>query len=100
MSNEIQKARDVLAKWRAEATPGPLVYDRGDLISQHPEHDGVAAYVSRNDARLIVGTAGNPELLDAIDEMLGDVSANPLYPSHHAERIAAGIIAADERMRA
>ncbi|PYY59983.1 hypothetical protein DEJ17_06335 [Curtobacterium sp. MCSS17_011] len=51
--------------------------------------------------RLIVGTAGNPELLDAIDGLLE--AAERYTPGTfrvRAERIAAAIIAADERMSA
>jgi hypothetical protein len=84
--SDIQQARDVLAKWR-DAEPldiamfGPL------------------------DEPLIVGTAGNPDLLDAIDAMLREASADiaqygnqpdGLWSGH--KRIAAAIIAADERM--
>lgn len=84
--SDIQKARDVLAKWRANAMVGGVV---------------------RTDLRLIVGTASKPDLLDAIDDCLylaeqaikrsvGNRSAVVTV----AERVAAAIIAADERMSA
>lgn len=84
---DIQKARDVLAKWREAANQG----------------DPDAWVADTNDAHLIVGTAGNPELLDAIDYLL---EAATIHESRsnwsgaipHAERIAAAILAADERM--
>jgi uncharacterized protein YjlB len=99
--NSIQQARDVLAKWRD-----------GDVLLWHCDEHGTvldstgAAVVigaTEGDARLIVGTAGNPELLDAIDLLL---EAGVIHESRghysgstpHAERIAAAVIAADERM--
>lgn len=48
-----------------------------------------------------VGTAGNPELLDAIDQMLADskyFQFAVLVP--FAESIAAAILAADQRINA
>jgi len=84
--NDIQQARDVLAKWREKAA-GTVTY-HGD------------------NRELIVGTAGNPDLWDAIDAMFGSVldwadvvDGEVIYPEH-IERIAAAIIAADERMSA
>jgi hypothetical protein len=72
---DIQQARDVLAKWR-DAEPldiamfGPL------------------------DEPLIVGTAGNPDLLDAIDGVLEAYIGRGC--TYHP--LAAAIIAADKRV--
>jgi hypothetical protein len=104
-SSIIQDARDVLAKWR----------DNDVLLWHYDEHGTVldstgAAVVigaTEGDARLIVGTAGNPELLDAIDTLLTAVVAYG-YPADPYERgvsevarnIAAAILAANERMSA
>lgn len=84
---DIQRARDVLAKWRADGSEFKL---QGGLVP------------------LIAGLGGNPELLDALDGLLAqeqrrrtsmhDNMSHEL--SHHATRIAAAIIAADERMNA
>lgn len=82
--SDIQKARDVLKKWRDSepldiATFGPL------------------------DEPLIVGTAGDPDLLDAIDMMLGVAiieAGKNMHFDHVAKRIATAILAADERMSA
>ncbi|KTR02102.1 hypothetical protein NS184_16810 [Curtobacterium luteum] len=54
-----------------------------------------------SDAHLIVGTAGNPDLLDAIDAFLERVTVNlrENWAEMYARRIAAAIIAADERMQ-
>lgn len=100
---DIQKARDVLAKWRDEAaSPLPwtlddetgAVDDAGDVIVGLASREVAgSAYLYPGDDRLIVGTAGNPDLLDAIDELLA------VRPSH-AHFVAAAIIAADERMSA
>jgi len=98
--SDIQDARDVLAKWR----------DNDVLLWHYDEHGTVldstgAAVVigaTEGDARLIVGTAGNPELLAAIDGMLGLASTGfggGAYQSR-SETIAAAIIAANERMSA
>lgn len=102
MSTDIRRARDVIAKWRDSATPGQWE-DYGAYIA-------VPGYVVANgtarDVPLIVGTAGNPDLLDAIDKMLAsaDRSAPTTEWGDHGlriagQRIAAAIIAADERMR-
>jgi hypothetical protein len=81
---DIQQARDILTKWRENA-------NIGWAMSRH--------------APLIVGTAGNPDLLDAWDGLLGIFENEPktaplLWPELWVEvqRIAAAIIAADERM--
>ena len=117
MSSIIQDARDVLAKWREKA-PSPLPWaiesDGRDSITVDANRDDIVQLSSRevsswaslddDDARLIVGTAGNPELLDAIDRWLergafwatqdGSMSGLP----EPTRAIAAAIIAADERM--
>lgn len=125
MSN-IQEARSVLKKWRANVKQGvwrkledvEWPADDGEMVKQAAigtdsgpltwdDHGGDV--FTPEDARLIVGMAGNPELLDAIDAMLRMASA---YPGLQwvdgdayrflsaADRIAAAIIAADERMSA
>jgi hypothetical protein len=120
-TNVIQRARDVLAKWREKAAPGPWEINEPlsklnrspDCVSIDTADDvddprNVTYYIPRWEAPLIVGTAGNPELLETLDGMLAaeqrrrasmhDNLSHDL--SHHAERIAAAIIAADERMNA
>lgn len=126
--NEIQKARDVLAKWRKSQAwfPGPwairneqpgranwsdVIFDKhGDSLFTHDEEGGDEfspthdAGTDPTVAMLIVGTAGNPDLLDAIDAMLRIADtrmARREEPAFilHADRIAAAIIAADERMQ-
>lgn len=117
----IQDARDVLAKWRERATQGPwsvidgvysqdgMTYDGSQIEAEHEmvamdHHDldcGPVAPLGYSDARLIVGTAGNPDLLDAIDAMFATyLAAHSIGPTYRrdTEHIAAAIIAADERM--
>jgi len=91
----IQDAREALAKWRDGSTPGPWE-DYGGYVA-------VPGYVIANgterDIPLIVGTAGNPELLDVIDRMLqGEADAD--IPDPYIFDLAAAILAADERMSA
>lgn len=105
----IQQARDALTKWR----------DNDVLLWHYDEHGTVldstgAAVVigaTEGDARLIVGTAGNPELLDAIDDMLAaTIAAYEAWGNRvgrltvdstgRVARLAAAIIAADKRMSA
>lgn len=106
---DIQKARDALAKWRDGSTPGPWeVSSTGnELRARDPWNGfllGTWANASGADQSLIVGTAGNPALLDAIDGLLTHVWKYPAWTNGHmrayAGRIAAAIIAADERMSA
>lgn len=104
---DIQRARNVLAKWREQATGGTWEHhENGVILVNDYIQSGdttIAEYLFTPDARLIVGTAGNPELLDAIDGMLELVAVytragvSPITRTH-AERIAAVIVAADERM--
>jgi hypothetical protein len=69
----------------------PDRFDNMDLdIASIKESDG--------DARLIVGTAGNPDLLDAINDALDMADALDGTAYGVAERLADAIIAADERM--
>jgi hypothetical protein len=114
---DIQRARDVLAKWRE------LIYDTeweidtnlpfsselvGLFVPADKEYavkfeDGRAPHVSV--ARLIVGTAGNPDLLDAIDGLLAEaLRVQEGWPTAPRVKdtvpLAAAIIAADERMSA
>lgn len=137
--NDIQKARDVLARWRAEAQIGQWNLDgpdyqffgqrdgdyvNADIISAGDNRVAVAAMhtpLTANqpsclaasdqfhaDARLIVGTAGNPELLDAIDgqlayainlESTGWDGPGIRQIMREAKRMARTIVAADERMK-
>jgi hypothetical protein len=109
MSADIQQARDVLAKWRSEATEGTWEHhEDGIVLVNDFVHSGdttIAEDLFTPDARLIIGTAGNPDLLDAIDYLL---EAATIHESRnqwsgsvpHAERLAAAVIAADERMSA
>jgi hypothetical protein len=106
--NDIQKARDVLAKWRKAQTPAPWQVKAdwtGDAAEFGTAEENPLGWTNHPvDARLIVGTAGNPDLLDAIDAMfdymapLGRTVPTPLV--RHLEGIAAAIISADERMSA
>lgn len=128
---EIQQARDVLEKWRERATEAPwrvidgvysqegMTYDGSQIEAEHEmvamDHQdldcGPVAPLGYADARLIVGTAGNPELLDAIDWLLAATVASyeawgnrvgqyTVDKDGHAARIAAAIVAADEQMSA
>lgn len=99
--SDIQKARDVLAKW-GEAADKEAFEALLDA-DQDPEA-GYWDYAKPNPgAHLIFGTAGNPDLLDAIDVMLGVAiieAGKNMHFDHVAERIAAAILSADERMSA
>lgn len=110
---DIQKARDVLAKWRKQAPVGPWrVTEQGFADQRGHEHIQAPYYDLKIDpmvAALIVGTAGNPDLLDAIDALLAEaltvamvepVTVATLVVQNIAATIAAAIIAADERMSA
>lgn len=114
-SSIIQDARDVLANWREETTAGPWSREEMPETGENRvirEFEFFGAQIEevapggvhREDARLIVGTAGNPELLDAWDGMLAQVElireVCPAVLVAYAERIAAAIVAADERMSA
>jgi len=119
-SSIIQQARDVLAKWRKESTAGPWrvsTYGHGGQfidvvqpVENQPDFDPdrfdnmdtdiASIKESAGDARLIVGTAGNPDLLDALDGLL--ITAERYDTGNGlriwSDRIAAAIIAANERM--
>ncbi|UXZ57056.1 hypothetical protein [Curtobacterium sp. Arg-1] len=110
---DIQQARDVLAKWREDATAGQWVVDldRGesfgavdtpDVYSESNADSVVlpAGTVAEHDIPLIVGTAGNPDLLDAIDRVLrlADIEGGAFHDA--AAPFAAAILSADERMSA
>lgn len=92
--SEIQQARAVLAKWRDGTTEGPWE-DRGNYIAA-PGY--VVASTIPGDNALIVGTAGNPDLLDAIDKVMADASGALPATQFYAHILATAIIAADERM--
>ena len=98
----IQKARDVLAKWRGHALTGNWSIIPLPLSHNFDMVDGSMVYAANTDdgtaARLIVGTAGNPDLLDALDELLRLEAAveqrgGPVFAN--TKRIAAAIIAAE-----
>ncbi|MBK0296523.1 hypothetical protein IAE22_31365, partial [Bacillus sp. S34] len=97
--NDIQKARDVLKKWRAESLTQHWLTSIDDpALESMPNGERALQFGSfaLGDARLIVGTAGNPELLDAIDGMLAVYGTLPV---HHVpitvQHIATAIISAD-----
>lgn len=109
---DIQAARDVITKWRDKAAPGPwevnepigrlnrhLDWVSIDTADEVEDPRNVTYEIPRWEAPLIIGTAGNPELLDAIDELLALYVTYPgEWPTPTVKRIAAAIIAADERM--
>lgn len=103
MATDIQRARDVLAKWREKNDAEPWYFDGGETIWGGDDFSVATMTSFDSDARLIVGTAGNPDLLDAIDAMFATyLAAHSIGPTYRrdTERIAAAIIAADERMSA
>jgi hypothetical protein len=113
MSGDIQQARAVLAKWRSEATEGTWEHhEDGIALVNDFVRSGdttIAEDLFTPDARLIVATAGNPDLLDAIDELLASAGSrwSDRYMSGvqagidgYASILAAAIVAADERMSA
>jgi hypothetical protein len=110
-----ERARDVLAKWRDGSSSGPwearseIPSMSGARWTVHTEGTpgirmGVHEYQHGSmNLALIVGTAGNPDLLDAIDSALE--AANRYAGDDFSillaiEPLAAAIIAADERMSA
>ncbi len=110
MNSNITKAREVLARWRTDVTKGTwgLLWDWSTFTSpESAEEKGyVGDTVRPHDARLIVGIAGNPDLLDAIDTLLsyGETDDLTQWGSHSdyhtAALLAKAIVAADERMSA
>lgn len=104
--SDIQQARDVLAKWKRDALRGPWEYRpiAPGRAAASPEPGAPVVNVvsgAAPDIRLIVGTAGNPDLLDALDEMLAvaiEVGERHKALASQAGLIAAAIVAADERM--
>lgn len=116
--NDIQRARDVLAKWRNEVqSPLPwriegqgneerdVVDATGDsVVSLWSREEASSAHLYDGDDRLIVGTAGNPDLLDALDRMLERAAGQHERGyqggwNDEMSHIAAAIIASDERMQ-
>lgn len=114
MTDIIQRARDVLAKWRGHALHGnwsPVPLLSNNAVYTFDAVDESSAYAANSDDEvamcLIIGTAGNPDLLDALDQLLE--SAELVEQDHRAgwaaviwgkaEPIAAAIIAAEERMQ-
>lgn len=116
MSANIQQARDVLAKWRDRSTDGPWKYDSDaqEVWVESPANADIIIAdegLTVSDARLIVGTAGNPDLLDAIDGVLAKAQEELGWYTYEwvaiskgvgagALLIADAIIAADEQMNA
>lgn len=118
-SSIIQDARNVLARVRAASTPRPWVTDVS--YAAHPVGAFMSANVvvhdwdvatfggadlapdrgqeerARADRALYLLTT-DPELLDAIDGMLADFAWQ--VPLRSVERIAAAVVAANERMSA
>jgi hypothetical protein len=90
--SEIQDARDVLAKWRQG------IGDKAWVRSEAQK-----ALIDSVSLTLIVGTAGNPDLLDELDLVLSAGIKAQSEPNELvlliAKRIAAAIIVADNRMR-
>lgn len=102
--SDIQQARDVLKKWRDGMTSDvwatsydPAAYPYSAF---HAGYEVIEA-ATPGIARLAIGTAGNPDLLDAIDEGLRQYGTLPdrSVPSF-IKRIAASIVAANEGMNA
>lgn len=101
---DIRRARDVLAKWRKGATEDRWVPRlTNSVLDSLAEGERVVSFAGYSDADLIVGTAGNPALWDALDGMLAaeqEAQKPHRAPNRYAERIASAIITADERMSA
>lgn len=122
MTEVIQQARDVLAKLQSERTPGNWHWEPpkdskwpiGDesLVSDAPNeptvlygwgYDASGIEGRAQDRALIAVTAGDPALLAAIDALLAQALSAPIitYSSREAaDRIAAAIVAANERVNA
>jgi hypothetical protein len=103
----LQQARDVLDEWRAGATGDRWVPRLTDAVkeSMRPGERVVAfGGYTDGDARLIVGTSGNPELLDEIDGLLAHAIRESYFEltlyGRLATRIATAIVAAEKRMNA
>jgi hypothetical protein len=106
---DIEQARAVLAKWKDEAVQGPWKFNEdGWLVVGAAEFGGRFADLGGDlggdlgTAALIVGTAGNPDLLDAIDSLLAMAAeaGEGASLATHGKRIAVAIIAADQRIAA
>lgn len=112
--NDIQRAREILDKWRdyTPSTAGGRWHVSGyedpgghtHIAADSRSIEDLGFVRSYEDATLIVGTAGNPDLLDAIDSQLAyaqTVLPNP-YPEIviWSQALAAAIIAAENRMSA
>ena len=102
----IEEARAVLKRWREDATAGNWVAGKWpfpDLIwnPKHPGDHPALVAAERGDIALIVGTAGNPDLLDAIDlglafyESEADITQVPEVTA----LIATAILRADKEMQ-
>lgn len=104
-NSTIQQARNVLKKWRDKNDASPWYFDGHETVWGGDDFSVATMTSFDSDAHLIVGTAGNPDILDAIDAMLAEAAADidqygskpdGLWNGH--KRIAAAIVAADERM--
>lgn len=105
--SDIQKARDVLAKWRKDSSSAAAwqVFDSPGFEKHIAAGDRgyIGSIDDDTDADLIVGTAGNPALWDAIDVVLAwaqEAGPAPVLGRYEVKGMAAAIVAADERMSA
>jgi hypothetical protein len=104
---DIQQARDVLARWLGNVPTGrwEVTADGYVVLPTAPITHFINVASHEEVAPLIVGTAGNPDLLDALDYLLRhhgivQTGSNVTLSTTGLliERIAAAIIAADDRM--
>jgi hypothetical protein len=113
MSTNIQQARDVLAKRdRSEwAVSYDEDFDNWEVVEVRRQFEGgfvhgrtIAVFERYEDAQRVALTTGNPDLLDTIDGLLAHgqfATTNPMNEfgvRDWAERIAAAIITANDRM--
>lgn len=101
--SDIQKARDVLAKWRKDPA-SRSAWERFDAAGlgediASGDRGYLGSFDDPVDVSLIVGTAGNPDLLDAIDGLLSRATEWQWLPSE-VGHLATAILSADERMSA
>lgn len=119
MADVIEEARETLKRWRTD-TPDtkpwkigprmksygltPVLLPNGVSLFEDPDSGMGGATREDRDARLIVGTAGNPALLDILDRFLADCLVLPVEFSGYyamrglAEGIATEIVRADNEM--
>lgn len=106
--SDIQQARDALKKWRKDPSSAAAweLFDSPGFEKHIAAGDRgyLGSIDDETDAELIVGTAGNPYLLDAIDGLL--ILASRLEDEGlstafliRVEHIAAAIVTAEKRMQ-